>query len=195
MNALNNNYHTINMKNFLLLSIFCVQYIIVTAQDLPADQILTFEQLEDATKRPKGSFERYISKDGAVYNVGDVIKTGFPSSPQGYFVEMYAIDIAGNITYPGREASNIDVRIKKIRAEGSKKTGFKATFRTTGNHGLSNYFLTIDDAVLLGEMQTDGYTNDQALEKLKQEKDKLELDLITKEEYEARKKELIKFID
>lgn len=45
-----------------------------------------------------------------------------------------------------------------------------------------------------GEIKGLGMTSDAAMEQLKKEKEKLEMDLITEEEYNKRKEELMKFI-
>lgn len=55
--------------------------------------------------------------------------------------------------------------------------------------------LNFDGALASGEISDVGYiSSDQALQMLKNEKDKFDLGLITKEEYELRKSELVKFI-
>lgn len=51
-----------------------------------------------------------------------------------------------------------------------------------------------ESAIAQGEVMTSGYSPDEALQELKRWKDKLDLEIITQEEYDAKKAELMKFI-
>jgi hypothetical protein len=55
--------------------------------------------------------------------------------------------------------------------------------------------IEIEDAIKHGEVLSLGMTSDEALSELKKAKDKLDLGLITEEEYEKIKSELIKYIN
>jgi hypothetical protein len=68
------------------------------------------------------------------------------------------------------------------------------SFQTKGMTGIDNYFLYIEDAITVGEVQSFGMTSDEALTALKKAKDKLDLGIITQEEYEKIKAELTPFI-
>ena len=57
-----------------------------------------------------------------------------------------------------------------------------------------NYSVGFERALSCGEIVGQGMTNDKALIELKKWKDKLDLDIITKEEYENKKLELIQYI-
>ena len=87
-----------------------------------------------------------------------------------------------------------ETKVKKFRIYGSKRTGYDVVAVTKSINGLSNYWIEIEDAIKNGEIGTTGITRDQAIAKLKESKDLLDLDMITKEEYEKIKKELTSII-
>jgi hypothetical protein len=60
--------------------------------------------------------------------------------------------------------------------------------------GIDNYFFNIEDAITVGEVKSFGMSSDEALAALKKAKDKLDLGLISQEEYDKIKAELTPFI-
>jgi phosphopantetheine adenylyltransferase len=57
-----------------------------------------------------------------------------------------------------------------------------------------SYRILLENAIETGEVKGLGMTSDEALSELKKCKDKLELGLITQEEFDSKKSELSKFI-
>ena len=104
------------------------------------------------------------------------------------------MDIAANVYVVGAEAINTSAEIKKIRVGGTSRSGYKVSFQTKGMTGVDNYFLNIEDAITVGEVKSFGMSSDEALTALKKAKDKLDLGLITQEEYDKIKAELTPFI-
>tara|TARA_B110000093_G_C12707054_1_gene300604 strand:+ start:115 stop:639 length:525 start_codon:yes stop_codon:yes gene_type:complete len=155
-------------------------------------QTINYSDL-DTNKRPRGKFITYVSKSGDVYSVGDKIIIGAPSSSNGRFLYLTSVDIAGTQTYANEGSSNTNAEIKKIRVSGSKRSGWKVTFQLKATI-VSNYFIFAEDGFSSGELISKGFTSEQALEKLKKAKDKLDLELITQEEYNKIKAKLIKYI-
>jgi len=68
------------------------------------------------------------------------------------------------------------------------------SFQTKGMTGADNYFFNIEDAIPVGEVTSFGLSSDEALTELKKAKDKLDLGLISQEEYDKIKAELTPFI-
>lgn len=159
-----------------------------------AQEHVTYEDVKSGLVT-KGKFESYSTKDGSEYKIGDRVEFGTPSGVNGKFVTIQKVDLAGTVYVVGAEAINTSAAIKKIRITGNKRAGYKVSFQTKGMTGVDNYFVYIEDAILVGEIKSDGMTSDQALEALKKAKDKLDLGLITQEEFNAIKAELSKFID
>ncbi len=158
-------------------------------------QSVTYQDLQNGTITSySGTYESYVSKDGSIYKVGDKIQFGSPSGVNGKFVTIYKIDIMLNQYPVGAEAINTSAEIKKIRVGGTKRSGYKISFQTKGMTGIDNYFMFLEDGISTGEIKSFGMTSDEALNELKKCKDKLDLGLITQEEYDKKKEELSKYI-
>jgi hypothetical protein len=155
-------------------------------------QNISFTDL-DTNKGPKGTFESYTSQTGDVYKVGDTLRIGVPSSSNGNFLYLQSLDIAGNSLPVRSNVSNTNAEIKKIRVAGSKRAGWKVTFQLKAT-AVSNYFIFAEDGFSSGELVSFGMTSDQALQELKRAKDKLDLGIITQEEYDTIKSKLLKYI-
>lgn len=176
-----------NVKN--LIWSFIMTFITITA----FSQEVKYEDIQKGLIT-KGQYESYVAKDGSVYKVGDKIQFGNPSGTNGKFVTIQKMDIAGTVYIVGAEAINTSAEIKKIRVGGTSRAGYKVSFQTKGMTGVDNYFLNIEDAILVGEIKSFGMTSDEALAALKKAKDKLDLGLITQDEYDKIKAELTPFI-
>jgi hypothetical protein len=139
----------------------------------------------------KGSiiYDEYLSKDGYLYKVGDVIKINKPSSGDKF---LFVTD-----RFSQTQASSImigkDMFIKNIIVTGFKNTGYELCM-TINNPMTTEYILKFESGINSGEIYSKGMTSDDALSELKKAKDKLDLGLISKEDYEAKKIELVKFI-
>jgi hypothetical protein len=175
------------MKNlYLLISLSIISFV-------SNGQEVKYDDLQKGLIT-KGQFESYVSKDGSIYKVGDKIQFGNPSGTNGKFVIIQKMDIAANVYVVGAEAINTSAEIKKIRVGGTSRSGYKVSFQTKGMTGVDNYFLNIEDAITVGEVKSFGMSSDEALTALKKAKDKLDLGLITQEEYDKIKAELTPFI-
>ena len=148
----------------------------------------------NAEKRPKGDFTSYESKDGSVYKIGDKITIGVPSSNKTFAFITEGDGVLLPITQLLASASGQQVEIKRIDVGGTKRTGFYASLRCKGLTGLSNYSVQLENAISVGEVKSFGMTSDEALAELKKAKDKLDLEIITQEEYDEIKADLMKYI-
>lgn len=176
-----------NLKNlYLLISLSIISFV-------SNGQEVKYDDLQKGLIT-KGQFESYVSKDGSIYKVGDKIQFGNPTGTNGKFVTIQKMDIAGTIYVVGAEAINTSAEIKKIRVGGTSRSGYKVSFQTKGMTGVDNYFLNIEDAITVGEVKSFGMSSDEALTALKKAKDKLDLGLISQEEYDRIKAELTPFI-
>ena len=178
------------MKQLMMIALMMCSTLVSFGQ---SSDTLRYSDISTENK-PRGSYSYYLSKDGSVYSVGDKIQFGTPSGINGTFVIIQKMDIAGNVYVVGSEVINTSAEIKKIRVGGTKRSGFKATFQTKGLTGIDNYFLFIEDGITTGEVKSTVMTSDQALTELKKCKDKLDLGLITQDEFNSKKSELSKLI-
>jgi hypothetical protein len=170
------------MKNkikLLMLSIVILSGI----QSFP--QTLNYKDI--GGEKPKGYHDQYISKDGVLYKRGDTISLVKGSGPNGEFIY-----VNGVVARPGVGDINSKIIIDGFYVNGSKKSGWKVGIMT--KHPMNSLMFYIEDAVLAGEIRGPGMTSDEALAELKKCKEKLDLNLITEEEFNKKKAELSKWI-
>lgn len=183
------------MKNFkfIMLALMMCLSMTVFGQDT-----LKYSALQSGVK-PKpttGEFTFYQAKDGSVYKIGDTLTIGVPSSNKTFAFIMQGDGIITPIAPLYASASGDKTIIKRFDVVGSKKAGFYVSVRSKGFYGAltGNYSIKFEMAVENGEIKSFGMTSDEALAELKKAKDKLDLGLITQEQYDAKKAELSKFI-
>jgi hypothetical protein len=156
-------------------------------------QEIRYTDLATVTKA-SDNYTSYVSKDGAVYKIGDRLTIGKASAGTifNYIFEGDGIVIAMK-NLPAI-ASGKETEIKKIFVAGNKRVGYTVSFRTKGVTGLANFSILVENAIETGEIKSFGMTSDEALAELKKSKDKLDLGLITQKQYDSLKVALSKFI-
>ena len=160
-------------------------------------QELKYKDLSsDTIKSSNGKFTSYVSKDGAIYKVGDTLILGVPSSNK-----IFAFITQGEIMNAFSKTST-DVTVKcagdkavilKFWVVGTKRVGYKLEVRTKSISAY-RYSIQLENAIASGEIKSFGMTSDEALAEMKKDKDKLELGLITQQKYDSLKNVLIKYI-
>jgi hypothetical protein len=148
----------------------------------------------DLATAQRGEFTSYLGSDGAVYKIGNRLKIGVPSSNKTFAYITEGDGILLPITNLTAASSGTETEIKKIYVAGNKRAGYSVAFRTKGLTGLSNYTIQFENALATKEVRGFGLSSDDALEQLKKAKDKLGLGIITQEEYDNIKANLVKFI-
>ncbi len=137
----------------------------------------------------KSEYDYCQSKNGYEIKVGDTIVLGVPTSDLGFTY----------ISQNGQRVSNSlagnTILIDKLRTYGTKKSGYKIYAYFKG-YGLLPVLIDYETALELGEiLNPDGsLTRDQAISKLKEAKELLDLGVIASEEYNTLKKELTPLI-
>lgn len=163
-------------------------------------QEIKYSDLSNITKGSNVRFESYEASDGQIYKVGDKITIGLPSTNKSFsFIStrQNLLDVLFEVpSYFATVSSSGDLtEIKRIYLVGTKRAGFTVEMVTKGfNVLLNNYTISFENALKTGEIKGSGMTSDQALQELKKAKEKLELGIITQEQYDALKADLIKFI-
>ncbi len=148
----------------------------------------------DLATAERGEFTSYVGSDGAIYKIGDRVKIGVPSSNKTFAFITQGDGLLLPITNLNAASSGTETEIKRIFVVGNKRSGYSVAFRSKGITGLANYTIQFENALSTGEVKGFGFSSDEALEKLKKAKDKLDLGLITQEEYDKIKTELTPFI-
>ena len=163
-------------------------------------QEIKYSDLSNLTKRSNDRFESYQASDGQIYKVGDKITLGLPSTNRDFSFIWYvptALDVLLEIPmyYAGVASSGDLSEIKRIYLVGTKRAGFSVEMVTKGFTLLgNNYGISFENALRSGEIKGSGMSSDEALMELKKAKEKLELGIITQEQYDAIKTDLLKFI-
>ncbi len=148
----------------------------------------------DLATAERGEYTSYVGSDGGIYKIGDRIKIGVPSSNKTFAFIWMGDGILTPLQPLPAAQSGTETEIKKIFISGNKRTGYSVSMRTKGVIGLLNYTIQFENAMSTGEIKGTGMTSDEALAELKKVKDKLDLGLITQEEYDKKKAELTPFI-
>lgn len=148
----------------------------------------------DLATAERGEYTSYVGSDGAIYKIGDRVKIGVPSSNKTFAFITEGDGFLLPITNLMANASGTETEIKRIIVVGNKRTGYSVAFRTKGFTGVSNYTIQFENALSTGEVKGFGLSSDDALAQLKKAKDKLDLGLITQDDYDKLKAELTKYI-
>jgi hypothetical protein len=140
------------------------------------------------------TFDSYLASDGYSYKVGDTLKIGMPSSNKtfAFITEGSALQTPyqSNVSSAGTNTV-----IKKIYVNGNNRMGYRITIVGKGICGICpQYYINMEEAMASGEVKTKGMTSDEAMSQLKKGKDKLDLGIITQEEFDKMKEELVKYI-
>lgn len=166
-------------------------------------QSITYAQTKDlayCSKIPHNTTVlEYISQDGTVLRKGAALKIGRPSTPTGFtwlFVGGRTSAMIGSATpmaasYQGEEIEIDQIIVSHLRA--TKNSLVRVyVFAINPNLGSGASARTIADyeqALMLGEVinPNGAMTRDQAIAKLKEFKDLLELGVITQSKYDSLK--------
>jgi len=178
------------MKKLLVFSMVLVSFVSYGQKKISYDEMKTFT---------KGAFEaadfdEYIAADGHVYKIGDTLKLGRPSSNKTFaFIDEGSALVAPTPT--SSNSSGTNSIIKRIYVGGTKKMGFRIYFVGKGICGMCpQYYINVEEAMAVGELKSFGMNREQAITKLKEQKDLLDLGMISKEDFEKIKSELTPII-
>lgn len=175
------------MKSYLI-AIFAM-LVVAGAQA----QILEHGQLQYLQNKQL-EFNAYKATDNHVYVIGEELTIGEASGKMGnflYYSSALQMTLGGTgvtSAFTGKKCT-----IKKFGLAGTKKSGFHVVV-TANLVGLGLIYIQMENALASGEVVGLGMTSDKALEELKKAKDKLDLEIITQEEYDKIKAELMEYM-
>lgn len=165
------------MKKILLL-------LLIANCSLGYSQIAEFGNLLN-----KSTYNEYLSRSGDTIKIGDTLIIGIPTSDLGFTY----------ISQGGQRVSNTlagkSIVIDQLKTYGTKSQGFKMYAQFKG-YGLVPVLIDYDTALETGEIKnpTAGMTKEQAIKKLKEAKELLDLEVIGETEYNAIKNKLTPLI-
>ena len=176
------------MKRLITTMCFMLVYISASAQN-----ILTHEQVENATRMAEfcNPYDGYTASDGHTYMVGDVIEIGQANNDR-VFATYYSGDgFFVPLTAMGAVHAGEKVEIKTINAFGDRNRGFWVNITLKNMARIIKFDLALQNGEVVGQ----GMTEERALAELRKAKELLELELITEDEYNAKKEELMQYIN
>ena len=176
-----------------LLNVLLIIIVGLTS-NLSIAQIITYDELSNVTSKPKGIYTAYKAKNGEEFIVGNSIKIGEPSSTNEYFRNIVDTDGVFIAEFAHSSAIGWDAIIKKFKVYGSKRKGYSVMAICKTQMGITSYHIQIENCLANGEIASSNLSREEAIAKLKESKDLLELELMSSEEYEAIKKELTPII-
>ena len=189
------------------------------AQTVTYQDILEQKSAKELTgKKMGGNISTYVASNGVTYTVGSPITFGYPTNGKYY---LYFKDVTGswiNAFAEDSTASRADRRANEEAAERvENRAGGVATIKkiqclpmdgfnakTSGcriwvvlNRGglaCTNFEEAIATKEIIIKADPEEVASEAALQELKKWKEKLDLQIITQEEYDAKKAELMKKI-
>lgn len=177
-----------NKLNLLLIVILLMIVTGLNAQSLKYSDVNTVGKSDGYTS--------YISKDGTLYKIGDTLKINKPASGNGLFIyikTLFMMKSPANQRESGRLSIIKEINVITGNSQiWGNKSGYIVEIRGSGAG--YTYIINFEDAIAVGEVRGLGLSSDEALTQLKKSKDKLDLGLITSEQYEKIKTDLAKFI-
>ena len=134
-------------------------------------------------------YSAYVSKTGDIIHEGDTLIIGKPNGEFGFtYIQQGGMRVANKLA--GKQAV-----ITQIKSYGTKKRGYTLFVQFKG-WGLAPVFIDYDNALQTGEiMNPKGrMTREQAIAKLKESKELLDLQMITQAKYDSLKTKLAPII-
>lgn len=206
------------MKKIITL-LFVVLCLCSNAQTVTYQDIQELKSAKELTgKNMGGNITSYVASNGVTYTVGSTITFGYPTNGKYY---LYFRDVTGgfiNAMAEDENASRADRRandeaaervenrsgsvatIKKIQClpmdAFNKKTSGCKIYLVLNRGGLActNFEEAIATQEIIVKANPEDVASEAALQELKKWKEKLDLQIITQEEYDAKKAELMKLI-
>ena len=207
------------MRKIAVFFFLSCLFLNVFSQTVTYQDILNQKSAKELTGHNSGDdITAYVASNGITYTKGSTITYGYPTNGKYY---VYFMDVTGswlNALAEDENASSSERASDRERAERvENRAGGVATIQkiqgvpidpfNRKNSGCKIYLVlnrgglactNFEEALAVKEVITkanpDDVASDAALEELKRWKEKLDLQIITQEEYDAKKAELMKKI-
>lgn len=193
----------------------------VLGQSVFGQGVVTYEMLKCDKAQAKVLKQMqptaYHASDKFVYKIGDTIVLGSPSSShttavasgnvavassqKNYSTIVSDASIAGTLftgvpLYMADRSgeyfiiTNLKVKLPRKHSVDGATINLRGNVRGVGSVTIENF----EKAIAYGEVRSKGMTKDRAIMLLKEAKEHLDLELMTQEEYNKRKEELLPYI-
>ena len=207
------------MKKTSLFALCFALFLGTYAQTVTYQDIQQQKSAKELTGRNGGDeISAYVASNGITYKKGSSITYGYPTNGKYY---LYFMDVTGSWVGALSEESNTNASThaanREVYERVSNRAGGVATIKkiicqpvdpfnrkTSGckiylvlNRGglaCTNFEEALATSEILTKVNPDDAASEAALQELKKWKEKLDLQIITQEEYDAKKAELMKMI-
>jgi len=161
-------------------------------------QSVTYKEVFESNKVPKGKYLEYITKNGLSVKLGDTVYIGTPTSTGDlpYNTLRFAKDNRHYTVMDGvpRETSEgKPYRVDQIKVAGNRKEPLimLRTKKEDGDGVRSLVTEYLEEAMSTGELRLTRYSKSQLISKIKELDDLLEVGAINEEEHAAKKEILL----
>ncbi len=185
----------------LLLSTLSIAQTPLVVNAINYEQVKALKEKTEARELSKDGITQYTASNGAVIKLGDKFRLNRPEGGSKTFVSIQnkptVMDMMGNKNYSSTVStsmSNTEITIKTLYIFGSRKLGFKSMAELATCGVCNNLIVDIELAIESKEVRTNGMTRDEAISKLKETKDLLDLGLVQQVDYDKLKAELTPII-
>lgn len=193
------------MKKIYLLLLLIGTSFYAYSQHLTYEDICSGQNAKELTGNLSGSkISSYTASDGITYRIGSEIVFGMPYNGGQFYNNLF--DRTSDVLNALSDTPPIDTRIQSryggkaiikniqcVPTDGfNRRTSGCKIYVVLNRGGIT--ITNLESALDQGEILSSGYTSERAMQELKKAKEKLDLELITREEYNAIKAELSKYI-
>ncbi len=136
--------------NKLKLILATISFVCISG--IATAQTITYSELSSG-KELSGKYQKYESKSGKTYAIGDKVQLGVPSGSNGMFVNIQKMDITAKPAEFGKEDSNKYIILQAIKTlsneSGDNQVGFLAQAENTKDY----YIVFIENAIATNEIK------------------------------------------
>lgn len=203
------------MKRFVTFLVICILCFGAMAQTVTYQDLLAHKSAKELTGRKGGdNITEYVASNGESFRVGSVITYGYPSNGKYYlYFRDVTSGILGSLAEDPHESASVSAANQEVNERVENRSGGTATIKriqcvpidpyNRNNSGCKIYLVlnrgglactNFEEAIATREILVKADDSEEALQELKRWKEKLDLQIITQEEYDAKKAELMKRI-
>jgi hypothetical protein len=185
----------------LILSTISIAQTTLVENPINYEQVKGLKEKVEVKALNKDGITQYTASTGTVIKIGDKFRLNRPEGGSKTFVSIQnkptVMDMMGNKNYTSTvdaSMSNTEITIKALYISGSRKLGFKSMAELATCGVCNNLLVDIELAIESKEVRTNGMTREDAIAKLKETKELLDLGMVKQDDYDKLKMELTPII-
>ena len=172
----------------------------IKSKSISFDEVKSIKEKSEMKLINKNGISQYVASNNITIKVGDKFRLSRPEGGSKTFISITnkptVMDAMGGNFNPtvSTSMSNTEIEIKTLYIYGTPKLGFKtwAILKTCGT--CNDLLVDIELAIETKEIRLSGMTKEDAILKLKESKELLDLGMIKQEEFDKLKTELAPII-